>query len=188
MGPVIAIPAAILAFLAGAAVFGPGRRGLSMLKPEAAPDVIIIRWRRFRTIMARHPRDFRSPRGHYGMYGMDMRRLADVGFCEAPKKTTVGSESGVWSGAWKAPVTEAEFLGSEELQETAFARSMNRLAPRLASLVGTEVDGQKCSLSGLLAVGHHAGEKGVLGWVKSAEMRKKFSNTTEAFQRANNIF
>jgi hypothetical protein len=54
--------------------------------------------------------------------------------------------------------------------------------------VGKVVDGQPCSLSGLLGVGHLAGEAGVAGWVADPAVRERFRATTQTFHRTNGIF
>jgi len=190
MTPLALIPAAILSFLGGACL-GTSRRGLSMLRPgrgSPIPGVPAASWRRFVAIMVTSPRGLRSPRGRFGCFGMDARRLADVGFMTGPKKIRVGDEVGVWSGEWVPPLTEASFLGSAPAQYEAFCRSMRSLAPRVAPHVGKIVDGSRASLSGLLAAGHLAGEAGVAGWVRDPETRKRFRATTENFRRANSIF
>jgi hypothetical protein len=182
------VPAAIFSFLAGAALFGPGRRGLTMLRESPIKGIALIRWRRFVVVMAKHPRDYRSPRGQYGMYGMGMRSLSDVGFAGEARKADLGAETGVWVASWKDPLTEDIFLGSERLQDEAFARSMRKLLPAVAGFVGHDIDGVKCTLSGLLGVGHHAGAKGTRSWVEDPEIRRKFKATTDTFRKANGIF
>jgi hypothetical protein len=123
-----------------------------------------------------------------GAFGMDARRLADVGLCSEPRKATVGGELGVWTAAWQRPLTKPGYLKSLPLQYEAFKRSMVLMAPRVAGFVGTNVDGKKCTLSGLLGVGHLAGQSGVESWVKDASVRKKFKQTTETFNLTNGIF
>jgi hypothetical protein len=65
---------------------------------------------------------------------------------------------------------------------------MKAMAPRVSGLVGVEVDGARCSLSGLLGVAHMAGVEGCLGWVKDPQARRKFSETTKVFEKCNGIF
>ncbi len=122
------------------------------------------------------------------MFGMDSRRLADVGFMRSPRKTTVGAETGVWTGEWVAPLTQEKFLASTGAQYEALSRSMRKMAPKMAAHVGRTVDGKKISLSGLLAVGHLAGEDGVASWVADPAVRQKFGQTTRNFERANGLF
>jgi len=187
--PVILLPVGIFAFLAGAA-FGRSRKGLSMLpKTESPlPGVPVLSWERFVTIMAVASPERVTPRRRMGMFGMDARRLSDVGFMDKPRKASVGGEQGVWVAEWTAPLTTEKFLASTPAQYEAFRRSARKMAPRVQKLVGTVVEGRECTLSGLLGVGHLAGEEGVAGWASDPAVRKRFRATTQAFHRTNGIF
>lgn len=184
------IPVGIFSFLLGA-VLGKSRKGLSMLKPgEEGPirGVPLLSWQRFISIMAIAPKERRTPRYRLGAFALDARRLSDVGFMEKPRKVTVGSETGVWTGEWKPPLTTDRFLQSMPAQYEAFKRSMTTMAPKVGSFVGVDIDGTPATLSGLLGVGHLAGEAGVESWVINPETRKKFKATTINFTRTNGIF
>ena len=190
VNPLFLIPIGIFSFLGGAA-FGRSRKGLSMTKPGRdgpLPGIPIAHWERFITVMAIAPKRQVSPRYRLGTFGLDARRLADVGFMQSPRKVAVGGESGVWTGEWKRPLTTEKFLGSMPVQYTAFKRSMARMAPKVAGFVGTEIEGTKATLSGLLGVGHLAGEAGVKSWVEDPDVRKRFKATTANFARTNGIF
>jgi hypothetical protein len=183
------LPVGIFGFLGGAAL-GASRKNLSMLPPRrrALGGVPTVAWERFVTIMAIAPREHVSPRRRFGMFGMDARRLADVGFMTTPHKSTIGGESGVWSGEWVAPLTEQKFLASTPAQYEALTRSMRRLVPAAQPHVGKSIDGKRATLSGLLAAGHLAGEAGLGSWVADPAVRKKFGATTAKFDKANGIF
>lgn len=190
MNPLMLIPVGIFSFLGGAA-FGRSRKGLSMAKPGKdgpLPGIPLARWERWISVMAIAPRRQVTPRYRLGTFGMDARRLADVGFIVSPRKAVVGGETGVWIGEWKRPLTTEKFLDSMPLQYEAFKRSATKMAPKVAGFVGAEVDGAKASLSGLLGVGHLAGEAGVESWVKDPDVRKRFKATTANFARTNGIF
>lgn len=189
MTPATLIPVGIFAFLGGAA-FGRSRKNLSMTPRSTSPlpGVPLLAWERFVTVMAVSPPRHVTPRRRMGMFGMDARRLSDVGFMEEPRKAVVGGVDGVWVAEWAAPLTTEKFLASTPAQYEAFNRSCRRLAPRVQGLVGTVVDGQACSLSGLLGVGHLAGEAGVAGWASDPRVRERFRATTQAFHRTNGIF
>jgi len=191
MNPFLLVPVGVFAFLGGAA-FGRSRRGLSMTPPpKDGPlrGVPLASWERFITIMAIAPKSRMTPRCRLGTFGLDARRLADVGFMATPpRKATVGGETGVWIGEWKRPLTTEKFLGSMPAQYEAFKRSMVKMAPKVGSFIGTEVDGIRCSMSGLLGVGHLAGEAGVESWVKDKKVRDRFKATTENFARTNGVF
>lgn len=177
------LPVGIFGFLGGAAL-GTSRKNLSMLPPRKPS----IRWERFVAVMTVAPREHVSPRRRFGMFGIDSRRLSDVGFMTSPRKMTIGSETGVWSGEWVAPLTESKFLASTPAQYEAFTRSMRKLAPAVSGHVGKTIDGKKATLSGLLAAGHLAGEAGIESWVSDPAVRAKFKATTAKFDKANGIF
>lgn len=190
MSPLLLIPVGVFGFLGGAA-FGTSRRGLSMLPPEKPSPlrgVPKLSWEKFVSVMVVAPKTAATPRGRLGMFGMDARRLADVSFMRSPRKVTVGGVPGVWSGEWVAPLSRDAFLASTPAQYEAFARSMRRMSPKVAKMVGLTVSGKKCTLSGLLAAGHLAGEDGVESWVADPAVREKFKATTANFDRANGIF
>jgi hypothetical protein len=188
LNPIYLLPVGVFSFLMGAAL-GRSRKELSMLAPKGPlPGVPITHWERFITVMAIAPKRHVTSRRRFGTFGLDARRLADVGFMDSPRKATVDGEMGVWTGEWKQPLSTDKFLGSMPAQYMAFKRSMTRMAPKIAGFVGAIVDGQKCSLSGLLGVGHLAGETGVESWVKNPEVRNRFKATTANFTRTNGIF
>ena len=191
MNPIVLIPIGIFSFLGGA-MFGRGsRKGLSMLPPPKEgplPGVPLAKWERFITIMAIAPKRTVAPRGRFGMFGLDARRLADVGFMEKPRKANIGAETGVWTGDWKPPLSTEKFLDSTPAQYEAFKRSMCSMAPKVGAFVGTDIDGVRASLSGLLGVGHLAGEAGVESWVREPETRNRFKATTAKFASVNGVF
>ncbi len=189
ISPLTLLPVGAFAFLGGAALF-TNRKGLSMLPKSDGPieGVPIVCWQRFVAAMVVAPKNTVSSRGRTGMFGMDARRLCDVGFMDKAKKSTVAGETGVWVGEWKKPVTTEKFLASTPLQYEAFKRSMTRMAPKVQGLVGRTVDGTRATLSGLLGVGHLAGEEGARSWVEEPKIRARFAATTKNFHRCNGIF
>jgi hypothetical protein len=190
INPIALIPVSIFSFLGGAVLLR-SRKNLSMLPAEKQgplPGVPLMAWTRFISIMAIVPKKTMTPRGRMGAFGLDARRLADVGFMEKPRKATVGGETGVWVGEWKAPLSTEKFLNSTPAQYEAFKRSMKIMAPKVGSFVGTDIGGVKATLSGLLGVGHLAGEAGVESWVRNEDVRRKFKATTANFIKTNNIF
>jgi hypothetical protein len=184
------VPAGILGFLGGAAFAGPSRKGLSMKKPSPlGPGIPLASWERFVAVMVVTPKGQPiakrqvSPKRKYGMFSMGPRRLQDIGLMSGVVRGHDG-----WTGQWKAPLTEDAFLGNLPLQYAAFSNSMKAMAPLVSGSVGVEVDGVRCSLSGLLGVAHMAGVEGCLGWTQSPQARRKFGETTAVFQHCNGIF
>ena len=172
-----------LGLLGGLTGFALAARRMTASSPLAG--VALVSWQRFVGLMAVAPKNAVSPRGRLGTFQMDARRLKDVGLMESAKKT---GSAGEWVGQWKGGLTREQFLGSMPLQYAAFCRSMRTMAPKVSGLVGQVVDGKTCSLSGLLGVGHMAGEVGLLGWLADADARKRFGATTAVFDNANQIF
>lgn len=190
MTPILLLPAAVFSFLGGLSL-GKSRRGLSMLPPERRsplPGVPIAAWRRFVAVMVVRPRGDVGPRGRLGYFGLDARRLADVGFMRGAHKERVGDEVGTWVGEWVAPLTHESFLASAGAQHEALARSMRKMLPRALPHVGRAIDGRRATLSGLLAAGHLAGEEGLGSWATDPSVRRKFRATTANFERANGMF
>lgn len=191
MLPILAlVPVSVFSFLGGLSL-GTSRRGLSMLPPERLsplPGVPGRSWRRFVSVMVIAPRSTMTPRGRLGYFGLDARRLVDVGFMSDARKATIGGETGVWTGKWVAPLSDKIFLASAPAQYEAFARSMRCLIPTVAPIVGKTIEGQRASLSGLLAAGHLAGRTGVITWAADPSVRQKFQSTTANFNRANGLF
>ena len=81
---------------------------------------------------------------------------------------------------------------SEAEEYTAFVcvtRSLLRsVAERFGTIIGTEIEGQTATLSGLLAVARCAGLGGLATWVNDAGERSKFGRTTQAYKRATGLF
>ena len=183
----IAIPVGIIAFLTGVGVAARGgSRGSTQDSP--VKGVVFVRWLRFTRTMARHPLSHEAPGGRMGAFGRHPRRLSDVGLVQAPHKVAVGGDVGVWTAAWRPPLSKELFLKSPPIQYEAFKRSVVDMVPKVSGFIGTDVNGVKCTLSGLLGVGHMAGVAGVEGWVKDPKVREKFRKTTEAFTLTNGIF
>lgn len=186
MNPLLLAPAALLGFLIGTF------RSQGKKPPAKAPlvGVKLGAWEKFVGVMAASPRDAVSARYRLGAFGMDARRLADVGAMTKAYKGSYGTEVGVWLGNWAPSLTESAFLGSMPLQYAAFVRSVRRstAAPEVSGFVGEVVDGVPCSLSGLLGVSHVAGVAGVASWVKDPVVRRKFAATTEVFKKTNGLF
>ena len=183
----IVLPLTLVGLLTGAGL-ATSRRGLSMLPQSPIEGVVFVRWIRFTRTMARHPLSHESPSGRLGTFGLHVRRLSDVGLAQCPRKAEVGGEVGVWTANWRHPLSKDLFLKSPPVQYEAFKRSVVDMVPKVKGLVGAEVDGEKCTLSGLLGVGHMAGIAGVEGWVKDVRVREKFAKTTNTFNLTNGIF
>ena len=100
------------------------------------PGVPLHAWERFVLVMATAPRRHVTPRYRLGTFGMDARRLCDVGFMTAPRKVEVGGTAGgAWVGQWREPLTTEKFLQSTPAQYVAFRRSVERMAPKVGEVL-----------------------------------------------------
>jgi len=132
-----------------------------------------------------------SAKYQLGMFAMTARDLADAGFMTTAQKQDEDGHS-VWMGEWAPGKSLDEFIASPQQQYDAFM-ALTKLhatviGKQKVSIIGEEIEGQKATLSGLLAVAKKAGLGGLASWVKSAKERSTFKDTTERYQQLNGIF
>ena len=149
-------------------------------------------WERFLKVMSDDKNGKSvSKSGYIGYFRFSMPRLNDIGLACNVRKVAVDGKQ-VWQGDFIPPLTLDGFLESPTVQCKAFALATGDLATRIRSVypegVNGDIDGVRASLSGLIAVAHKAGLKGLGSWMSKPEDRKKFPHTTEAFRAANGIF
>lgn len=159
--------------------------------PSPFPSVSAPAWTKFVKICkGSDPREITAAY-HLGLFGFGMPRLVDLGLAENPKKVQKSGRT-VWDADWIAPSSLESFLSSPSFQYHTFVKAvtadLHEILAKLPQAVGTEIDGQPATPSGLLAVTKQAGLKGLESWIADAEIRKKHSNTTAAFHKANGIF
>ena len=99
MHPILLLPAALLGFLAGAIVRGKRE------EEHASPltGVPLVAWEQFVAVMAVHPKGHVDPRYKLGAFGMDARKLKDVGVMATAKKGAYGDQTGVWVEPGRRP-------------------------------------------------------------------------------------
>lgn len=186
MHPLFLLPAILAGFFAGTFT---KKKPTVTIAPLGLP---VEAWESFVSVMAVYPKGHIDPRYKLGAFGMDARKLKDVGAMTTAVKGVYGTEDGVWMGSWAPGLTEAAFLGSMPVQYAVFVRSMKAAAPKVSKFVGVPVEGvgagERCTLSGLLGVAHAAGEAGVESWVSEPAIRRRFKRTTDTFVRTNGIF
>lgn len=124
-----------------------------------------------------------SDGGNLGLFLFSPARLETLGAMRNIKRERVSGRQ-VVTGEFVPPMTQAQFLEDTNLQYRAFARSCQDYAPRVARYV----DAPRLTLSGLLAVAHYAGVKGLRAWVGSREDRMFHPFTTASFERCNGFF
>jgi hypothetical protein len=127
--------------------------------------------------------------GFVGLFLFSMARLGALGVVTRLRREPRDDGGSAWVGEFVPPLTLETFLSEPLLQYRAFKRSCGEYYRQLEPLVVPSViDGVEASLSGLLAVAHRAGFKGLGKWLMSAEDRVGHPFTTETFLRANGVF
>jgi hypothetical protein len=159
--------------------------------PSPFPSVPAAAWTKFvKLLKGSDPREITSAY-HLGLFGFGMPRLVDLGLASNPKKVQKNGRT-VWDADWTAPASLESFLSSPSFQYHVFVKAvtadLREIAAKLPHAIGTDIDGQPATPSGLLAVTKQAGLKGLESWIADAEVRKTHSNTTAAFKKLNGIF
>lgn len=131
-----------------------------------------------------------TPNFRLGVFEMTVRRLCDLGVLANPRLTqNYGWQ--VWDADWRNPKSLGEFLNDPLGQYELFAESIRQYAFNrvLRDFIGTDIDGQRMTLSGALSVAHRAGLPGLCSWVEHTKDRQRFSaNTTSYFLKGNTLF
>jgi len=154
--------------------------------PEASDE----QWARFARFMQTGDVAAVTPSGQVGIFQTRLKRLQDLGLARDVRRGT-GAGGARWTATFRPPLTLARLLADPLLQYRVFVASMRRyrhaiLADHRGAL-GTEIEGKPATLSGLLAVAHHAGPA-LVSWLASADDRKRFAKTTTAYGRTTGVF
>jgi hypothetical protein len=133
-----------------------------------------------------------SPSYRLGTFALSARELADAGLMSSAYKGEYKGRKGVWLGEWAEGRSLDAFLASAQQQYDAMVE-LTRIQARyvfeyLEDKLGTDIDGQKVTLSGLLAVARKGGRSGVRQWVGSEEDRAAFPESGALFARFNGLF
>jgi hypothetical protein len=171
---------------ADAAIMNP-----STIMPSPFPSVSAPAWTHFvRLLMGKNPREITSEY-HLGLFAFGMPRLVDLGLATNPVKQKQNGKN-VWNATWTPPASLEAFLASPSFQYHAFVKAVTQdlhaIKEKLPNAVGTEIDGQPATPSGLLAVVKQAGLKNLETWIASADVRAKFPSTSAQFHKLNGIF
>lgn len=150
------------------------------------PDVSNAKWASFvRALKMANPNAV-DDRGRMGMFLYDARKLEKHGILRA-----VRVEDGRRVGTFRSPAIQAAWL-KPETQIAILKRDMVALRREVeaahAQDIGTEQEERAATLSGLLAVAHAAGTKGLRSWLTNESDRARFPNTTAAYHRATGKF
>lgn len=154
--------------------------------PEASDE----QWTRFARLMQTGDLAAVTPTGQIGIFQTRVKRLQDLGLARDVRRVA-GDGGARWKATFRPPLTLARLLSDPLLQYRIFAASMRRyrsdVLERHRDAIGTEIEGKRATLSGLLAVAHHAGP--ALGsWLTNPEDRRRFAKTTAAYGRTTGVF
>jgi hypothetical protein len=145
-------------------------------------------WTKFLYSIVRDVSDVTN--GHVGYFYFSWTRLVALKLA-----TNLRKEGKSWAADIVPPPTLAEFLASSKLQYEAFVKSMLDYLPTLTSpryqLIidsGTQINGKRVTLSGLLALAHAAGIDGLKSWLANPDDRAKHPNTTAVYMKSTGIF
>jgi hypothetical protein len=154
--------------------------------PEASDE----QWERFARLMQTGHLSAITPSGQVGLFQTRLKRLEDLGL--ATKVRRENHHGGAtWTATFRPPLTMDQLLADPLLQYRVFAASMKRYRGDILAnhrrVFGTEIEGKPATLSGLLAVAHHAGPA-LASWLANPEDRRRFERTTAAFTSATGVF
>jgi hypothetical protein len=162
-------------------------------KPVDIPSDVIspitgvsdVDWSKYTRAMMTGKLGEMSPAG-VGLFNMTIPRLVDLGVLKDPQKI---------QGRWTADfvVSKEKLLTDARYQYQLFADSNKQYATALASSglgknVGTQIEGQPATFSGILAVTNQIGLRGLGKWLANDPPRNKFPNTIALYKKANKIF
>jgi len=158
--------------------------------PSPIPEASDSQWARFVRLMEVGDVAAVTPSGQVGIFQTRLKRLQDLGLARDVRR--VKTESGQrWTATFRQPLTLARLLSDPLLQYRIFVASMRRYRSEILAehrkAFGTQIEGKPATLSGLLAVAHHAGPA-LASWMASAEDRKRFAKTTTAYGRTTGVF
>lgn len=152
--------------------------------PSPLPEVSDEQWAAFVRQMQTGETGTVTPGGQVGVFGIRMKRFEDLGLAKNVRRLSFHGGS-TWTADFKAPLTRERLLADPLLQYRIFVASMKRyradiLARHRADL-GREIEGKPATLSGLLAVAHHAGPA-LDSWLANESDRRRFERTTAAYR------
>ena len=153
-------------------------------------------WTRFVEALATGEEGKVNSNGTLGRWLIDYRQLRDLGIVTEVAKRADGKG---YTGTWKringieSGDPEKEFLADEAAQYMAlvqiclhhYAAVIEEWSGQIGGHLGDRVP---ITLSGLLGVARKTGLSGLGSWLANESDRKKFTLTTECFNRCNGIF
>ncbi len=165
------------------------RRG-QMIYPSPIAEASDEQWARFVHLMQVGDPAAVTPSGQVGIFQTRLKRLQDLGLARDVRRVN-GPNGARWTATFRPPLTLARLLADPLLQYRIFVASMRRYRSQILAehrdAIGTQIEGRRATLSGLLAVAHHAGPA-LTSWLTSADDRKRFAKTTTAYGRTTEVF
>ncbi|HVV51122.1 MAG TPA: hypothetical protein VHO06_15750 [Polyangia bacterium] len=166
------------------------RRRRQAIYPSPIPEASDGQWAHFVRLMQAGEIAAVTPSGQVGIFQTRLKRLQDLGLARDVRR--VNLEGGArWTATFRPPLTLARLLADPLLQYRIFVASMRRYRSEVLAehrnAIGTQIEGKPATLSGLLAVAHHAGPA-LASWLASADDRKRFAKTTTAYGRTTGVF
>jgi hypothetical protein len=154
--------------------------------PEASDE----QWARFVRLMQTGDVAAVTPTGQVGLFQTRLKRLEDLGLARDVRRVAVDGGAR-WMATFRAPLSLQRLLSDPLLQYRIFAASMRRYRDEILShdrgALGRQLEGRRVTLSGLLAVAHHAGPA-LASWLANAQDRQRFARTTSAYQATTEVF
>jgi hypothetical protein len=166
------------------------RRQPAVAHRSSIPEASDEQWTRFVRLMQTGDVAAVTPTGQLGIFQTRVKRLQDLGLARDVRRVA-GDGGARWTATFRPPLTLARLLSDPMLQYRIFVASMRRYRSDVLEghrdALGTEIEGKRATLSGLLAVAHHAGP--ALGsWLANPEDRRRFAKTTTAYGRTTGVF
>jgi hypothetical protein len=168
--------------------------GGALLEPFTSPfrEVSDLAWTRYVRAMATGRPHTITPDGRVGIFGMELRRLEDIGLVRDVRRVERDGRTS-FEMEWAEPSLSLErFLHDGALQYKAFARSAadqrTELLTHYRAVVGRRVDGKTATLSGLLGVAHEGGLGGLAVWLSGDADPTTQAQLSSVFGRTTGIF
>jgi hypothetical protein len=154
--------------------------------PEASDE----QWARFVRLMQTGELAAVTPSGQVGLFQTRLKRLEDLGLAADVRRANHHGGA-TWTATLRQPLTMERLLADPLVQYRIFAGSMARYRADILAhhrrAIGTDIEGKPATLSGLLAVAHHAGPA-LASWLAHSEDRRRFEKTTAAYNATTGVF
>lgn len=145
-------------------------------------------WTTFVRALAGPAQSTRTDAGRLGRFAIHLRRMAELRCVRDVRR----ADDGRVIADWVRPLTEETFLADPRLQYRALVMSLRGLRrdllARQVPVIGQRIDGQRATVSGLLAVAHRLGIVGLEAWLEAPAVRQRQRVASSLFERVNGLF